>query len=160
MDTATARSAAAQYVTLGVGDEIFAVDVAQVREVLTVCPATRIPNAPSYMRGIIDVRGKSVPVIDMRARFGLPAAEDTHHTRIVVLEVEIAGRRRTVGALTDRVFEVATLEQDAIEPPPEVGERWGSEFIRGVAHRGDSFVVILDVDRLLDSGQVPLDALT
>lgn len=139
---------AGQYVTVGIGSEIFALDVAQVREVLDLCPFTRVPNMPDFVRGMIDVRGHGVPVIDMRRKFGLPPAEPDGHTRIVVLEVATGNGRLVIGALTDRVYEVAELGREAVEAPPDVGVRWRSEIIRGIGRRGDAFVILLDLDRL------------
>lgn len=143
-----AIAAGGQYVTVGVGDEMFALNVGQVREVLDLCLFTRVPNMPAFVRGMIDVRGQGVPVVDMRMKFGLPPAEPTHHTRIVVLEVEVEGRNLVVGALTDRVYEVAELPDDQIEAAPDVGVRWSSEMIRGIGRRGERFVIILDLHRL------------
>lgn len=137
-----------QYVTVGIGDEVFAAPVENVREVLDVCPFTRIPNAPAFLRGMIDVRGKGVPVVDMRVKLGLEPAPVTPHTRIVVLEVPLAARSLVIGALTDRVYEVAELDEHEVEPPPDVGVRWNSSFLRGIGRRGDHFVIILDLATL------------
>ncbi|WP_142849920.1 chemotaxis protein CheW [Telmatospirillum sp. J64-1] len=133
------------YVTLGVGDEIFAAPVENVREVLDLCPITRIPNMPPFMCGVIEVRGVGIPVVDLRLKLGLPAGAQTAHSRIVVLEVETAGRRIVLGALADRVYEVAALDEHDVEPPPEIGIPWDSGFIRGMARRKGAFVVILDL---------------
>ena len=93
-----------QYLTCGVGDETFAINVAQVREVLDLCPFSRVPNMPAFVRGMIDVRGQAVPVIDLRVKFGMAPAEPTDTTRIMVLEVVSGSRPLVIGALTDRVF--------------------------------------------------------
>lgn len=150
--------AVAQYVTVGIGAEIFALDVAQVREVLDLCPFTRVPNMPDFVRGMIQVRGHGVPVVDMRRKFGLPAVEADSHTRIVVLEVDIDGHPLVIGALTDRVYEVAELAAGSIEAPPNVGVNWHSEIIRGIGRRGDAFVILLDLHRLFASEGVALVA--
>lgn len=137
-----------QYVTIGIGDEIFAIAVACVREVLDLCPITRVPNMPDFLRGMIDVRGKAVPVLDMRLKFGLPPAAATAHTRIVVLEVPVAGRSLVMGALADRVYEVIDVADEGVEPPPDIGIGWRSDFLRGIGRRGEAFVLILDLERL------------
>lgn len=147
---------AGQYVTIGVGDEVFAVNVANVREVLDLCPFTRVPNMPAFVRGMIDVRGRGVPVLDMRMKFGLPPAEPTPHTRVVVMEVAVGGRSLAVGAVTDRVYEVADISADSIEAPPDVGVRWRSEFIRGITRRNDGFVIVLDLGCLFEAEQAAL----
>lgn len=143
-----------QYVTLGIGDEVFAVSVASVHEVLDVCPVTRLPNAPPSMRGMIDVRGHAVPVMDLRMKLGLPPVETTLHTRIVVVELEADDGPVVVGMLADRVFEVATLDPSDTEPPPHIGRRWTSDFIRGIGRRGDRFVIILDLRHVLAADDV------
>lgn len=145
------------YVTVGIGGEVFALDVAQVREILDITPMSRIPNTPGFVRGMIDVRGAGVPVIDMRMRLGLPVSEDTLNSRIVVLEISLDGRALVIGALTDRVYEVTPLDEGALEPPPEFGVRWRSDFIRGIGRKDERFVIILDLDILFESD--PLDSL-
>jgi purine-binding chemotaxis protein CheW len=144
----------AQYVTVGIDAEVFAIDVSQVREVLDLQPFTRVPNMPRFVRGMIDVRGRGVPVFDMRAKFGLPPVEPTAHTRVVVLEVAIGGRMVVVGALMDRVFEVTALDAGGVEPPPEVGVRWNSDLIRGIGRRNQQFVIILDPERVFATEDV------
>jgi len=141
----------AQYVTLGIDREIFAVDVDRVREILDAQPVTRVPYAPPFMLGMIDVRGRSVPVIDLRTKLGLPAAETTEQTRIIVLDIENGGKMLTMGMLADRVFEVTSLDDHDMEPPPDVGTHWRSDYIRGVGRRNDSFVIIFDLPRLFSS---------
>lgn len=143
-----------QYVTLGIDREVFAVEVDRVREILDVCPITRIPYAPPFMLGMIDVRGHSVPVIDLRVKLGLPAAEATAQTRIVVLEIEARGRQITMGLLADRVFEVTPLDSQTMEPPPDVGIHWRSEYIRGVGRRGDSFVIVFNLSKLFSGDEI------
>ena len=145
------------YVTVGIGGEVFALDVTQVREILDIVPMSRIPNTPAFVRGMIDVRGTGVPVIDMRMRLGLPVHDDTLNSRIVVLEISLNGRTLVIGALTDRVYEVTPLDDGALEPPPEFGVRWQSDFIRGIGRKDDRFVIILDLDILFESD--PLDSL-
>jgi purine-binding chemotaxis protein CheW len=137
-----------QYLTCGVGDETFALNVVQVREVLDLRPFSRMPNMPPSLRGMIDVRGKAVPVIDLRVKFGLAAAEAIDSTRIVVLEVVLEGRPLVIGALADRVYEVTALDSGDMEPPPEIGTRWRSEIIRGIGRRRDKFVIVLNLNKV------------
>lgn len=145
-----------QYVTLGLGREVFAVEVTRVREILDLCPVALVPNAPSYMMGMIDVRGCGVPVIDLRAKLGLPSAQATQHTRIVVLEAPVNGRILVLGLVADRVYEVTPLTEHAIEPPPDIGVRWRSDYIQGVGRRGDAFVIVFDLARLFSSDEAVL----
>jgi purine-binding chemotaxis protein CheW len=137
-----------QYITFKLGDELFAVNVVHVREVLDLTPITRGPTAPAYMRGVVNVRGKAIPVVDLRARFGLPAAAPTVQTRILVLELTLDGEPLIVGGQADSVREVIELEPGQIAPGPQLATRWRSEMVRGMTRRGDDFVIILDVAQI------------
>jgi purine-binding chemotaxis protein CheW len=142
-----------QFVTLGIGREVFAVPVDTVLEILDMRELFRMPDAPAHLAGLIDVRGRSVPVIDLRVKLGLPAALVTEGTRIMVLEVPIAGRQLVLGLIADRVYEVASLDDGRLEPPPDIGTKWRSEYISGVGRRGEHFVVVFDLARLFASDQ-------
>lgn len=145
----------AQYVTLGIDREIFAIPVTSVQEILDMREIARLPHAPPYLLGIIDVRGRSVPVIDLRIKLGLPSVPPTAGTRILVLEIPIGERTLVLGLVVDRVFEVAGLDPEQVEPPPEIGVRWRSDYIVGVGRRRDAFVIVLDVARLFAAADVP-----
>lgn len=145
------RSGLGSYVTLGVDREVFAVEVEHVREILDYRQPSQLPNAPPFLIGMIDVRGATIPVVDLRLRLGFPSCEVTPTTRILVLEAEKDGRRLLLGLLTDRVFEVAEIAASDIEAAPEVGVAWNSAYIKGISRVRDSFVVIFDVPRLFSS---------
>jgi len=147
---------ATQYVTLGVGEEVFAVEVTRVHEILDFGPVVRLPNAPEHVLGMIDVRRRAVPVIDLRVKLGLSPTVKTEHSRIIVLDVDIGARIVVLGLLSDRVYEVTDLSDHALEPPPDIGMRWRSDYIRGVGRRGESFVIIFDLSRLFSDDEVPL----
>ncbi len=152
--TKPAASAAAgegQYVTLGIEHEVFAVPVESVLEILDMRRVARIPEAPPYMLGLLDLRGRSVPVLDLRAKLGLPARTATDTTRILVIEVIMNGRPLVLGLVADRVIEVLAMSGSEIEPPPEIGVRWRSEYISGVGHRGENFIIIFDLPRLFST---------
>jgi purine-binding chemotaxis protein CheW len=140
--------------TFKLGDELFAINVSQVREVLEVTHITRVPTAPDYMRGVVNVRGKAIPVVDLRLRFGLPKAPDTVHSRIVVMELELDGEATVLGGIADSVHEVIELEPAAINDPPRIAMRWRTEFIQGMGRRGDEFIIILDVNAVFSSEEV------
>ncbi|MGQ9370640.1 chemotaxis protein CheW [Azospirillum sp. A39] len=146
-------SGSSQYVTLGVDRDVFAVPVERVQEILDLRPIARLPHAPPFLLGMIDVRGRGVPVIDLRVRLGLPPAEPTVSTRILVLEVTVGGRELVLGLLADRVFEVTGLDGDRLEPPPQIGVRWRSDTIVGVGRRGDAFVTVFDLSRLFSADE-------
>jgi purine-binding chemotaxis protein CheW len=152
-DTTTADT---QFVTLGIDREVFAVPVEMVLEILAMRPLFRVPEAPAHLAGLIDVRNQAVPVIDLRLKLGLEAAPPTGNTRILVLEVPVTGRKLVLGLIADRVFEVAALDRRTITPPPDIGTLWRSDYISGVGRRGDSFVIIFDLSRLLSNDDVAL----
>lgn len=143
----------AQFVTLGIDREVFAVPVETVLEILDMREMFRVPDAPAYLAGLIDLRGRSVPVIDLRVKLGLPAVAATETTRIMVLEVPVAGKKLVLGLIADRVFEVAALDGGRLEPPPDIGTKWRSDYISGVGRRGDGFVVVFDLGRLFASDE-------
>lgn len=145
-----------QYVTIGIDREIFAVEVDQVREILDLRPISRIPSAPPFLAGMIDVRDQSVPVIDLRTKLGLPPVSPTENTRIVVLEVPVGGRQITMGMISDRVIEVTSLAEHELEPPPDVGVRWRSDYIRAIGRSGGAFVIVFDLSRLFSSEEAAL----
>ncbi|MFN3523784.1 MAG: chemotaxis protein CheW [Phenylobacterium sp.] len=143
--------AEAQYVTFGVGAETFAAPVSLVREILDYREAFRIPNGPAYLLGLTDVRGRGVPTVDLRVRLGLPAAAPTLQTRIIVLDAPLQDRVLSLGLVADRVHEVIAIQSDQIEPAPEIGVPWRSEYIAGVVRREQGFVVLIDIARLFTS---------
>ncbi len=144
----------APYLTFRLGEEMFALNVTQVREILDLTPITKVPRAPRFMRGVINVRGSVVPVVDLRLKFGLPERENTVDTRIVVMEVALEGEITVLGALADSVHEVMELEPEQIEPSPRIGTRWRTEFIRGIGKRNDQFIIILNIDRIFSSDEL------
>lgn len=143
-----------QYLTFRLGDELFSLDVAQVREVLDLLPITKMPGTPEFMRGVINVRGGVVPVMDLRLKFGLPEAENTQNTRIVVMDLDIGGESILLGALADSVHEVKDLSPGQIEKPPTIGSRWRSDFIKGIGKSDDQFIIILDIDRVFSTDEL------
>jgi purine-binding chemotaxis protein CheW len=145
MDTVMASS---QYLTFKLDHELFAVDIAKVREVLEFTAVTKVPRTPDYMRGVINLRGNVVPVVDMRLKLGLSQTEKTVNTCVVITEVEVDGEKTVLGALADSVQEVIELDAGQIVPPPRMGTRIDTEVIRGMGKRDDHFLIILDIDRV------------
>lgn len=140
-----------QYVTFGLDDEVFAAPVSLVREILTYHAPSRIPNGPAYLLGLTDVRGRGVPTADLRIRLGMAPVEPTFNTRILVLDIPLEDRLLSLGLVADRVIEVAAFEAGQIEPPPDIGVKWRSEYISGVVRRPEGFVVLLDLPRLMST---------
>ena len=144
----------AQYITFRLGDELFAINVTQVREVLDLSPITKVPMAPPCMRGVVNVRGSAIPVVDLRLRFDLPPVPETVNTRILVLELEIDGESAVLGGIADSVHEVIELESDQIQPAPAIAMRWRSEFIQGMGKRGDEFIILLDINTVFSVSEL------
>lgn len=140
-----------QYLTFKLGEEIFALEVGVVREILDFTAITKVPQTPDFMRGVINLRGSVVPVVDMRLKFGMSMTEKTVNTCIVVVEVSFENEQTILGALVDSVQEVFELEPDQIEPPPKIGMQLRSEFIKGMGKREGQFIIILDIDRIFSS---------
>jgi purine-binding chemotaxis protein CheW len=150
--------AISSYITFKLGDELFAIDTAHVREVLDLSEITRVPTAPPYMRGVVNVRGSAVPVVDLRHRFGLPPTEDTVNTRIVVLELPLDGEITVVGGLADSVHEVLELERSQIREPPRIAMRWRADMIEGLGKKGEQFIIVLDIARVFTTDDALLVA--
>ena len=142
------------FLTFRLGGELFATDVSQVREVLEIDTITGVPNALEFMRGVINVRGSVVPVIDLRAKFDMEPTERTVDTRIVVMELDLDGEMTVLGALADSVNEVIDLPAAAIEPPPRIGSRWRTKFIRGIGKKDEAFLLILDLDKVFSMNEL------
>lgn len=137
-----------QYLSFMLDQEVFAVDVARVREILEFRGTTRIPQVPKYLRGVINLRGSVVPVVDLRLLFGLAATERTINTCVIVLEINIEGETVIAGALADSVREVLELEPHEIEPAPKLGSCINTDFIKGMGKRNDQFLMLLEIDRV------------
>jgi len=136
-------------VTLGLADEIFAIEAELVQEILDPVPITQVPNADPFVRGLINVRGKVMPLADPHVRFGMPTPPPSIDTRIVVVEVDLAGEATTVGLLADKVYEVAEVTRQSMIDPPKLGMRWRPEFLQGIGKRGEEFMAIVDLPRLI-----------
>ncbi len=145
-----------QYLTFKLEDEVFALDISKVREVLDFTTVTKVPRTPDFMRGVINLRGSVVPVVDMRLKFGMSATGQTVNTCIIIVEINLDGERLVLGALADSVQEVIELEPGQIEPPPRLGTRLNTEFIRGMGKRDEQFIIILEIDRIFSTDELSI----
>ena len=145
-----------QYLTFNLGEESFALDVSHVREILEFTTVTKVPKTPDYMRGVINLRGSVVPVLDMRLKFRMSRTEKTVNTCIIVVEVSFEGETTIIGALVDSVQEVFELEPHQIEPAPRIGTQLKTEFIKGMGKRDDRFIIMLDIDRVFSSEELSM----
>jgi purine-binding chemotaxis protein CheW len=145
-----------QYLTFKLEDEVFALDIAKVREVLEYTTVTKVPRTPDFMCGVINLRGGVVPVVNMRLKFGMPDAEKTVNTCIIIVEVKLDGETTVLGALADSVQEVMDLEPDQIEPAPRIGTRLRTDFIKGMGKHDNKFIMILDIDKVFSADELAL----
>lgn len=146
----------AQYLTLGLANETFGISIRNVREILDMRPISRLPHAPDFLLGMIDVRGSGYPIVDLRTKLNLPSVPATEATRIIILDVPMDDRLVGVGFVADCVFEVTDINEGSIEPPPSVGGRWRSDYLAGIGRKGDNFVIIFDLARLMASTEMPV----
>ena len=145
-----------QYLTYKLEDEVFAFDISKVREVLDFTTMTKVPKTPDFMRGVINLRGSVVPVVDLKLKFGMNWTEKTVNTCIIITEVTVDGEITVLGVLADSVQEVIDLESDHIEPAPTIGTQLNTEFIKGMGKQNDRFVIILDIDKVFSTGEIAL----
>jgi purine-binding chemotaxis protein CheW len=134
-----------QLVVFELGAELYGVEIARVHEIIRLQTVTRVPRAPAFVEGVINLRGKVIPVVDLRRRFGLPSAEHTRSTRIVVVEIG----DQVVGIVVDGVSEVLRVNTATVEPPSPVIAGIDSEYLHGIAKLPERLVVLLDLDRVL-----------
>lgn len=137
-----------QALTLGLQDEVFAIEATSVREILDVVPVTEVPNARPFVGGLINVRGRIVPLADLRVMFGMDRPPPGPDTRIVVIEIDLDGEATIAAILADRVHSVTDIETTSIEEAPKVGMRWNPEYVRGIAKCGEDFIIIPDLGRI------------
>ena len=143
-----------QYLTFRLDEELFALDIGKVREVLEFSTITRVPRTPDFVRGVINLRGNVVPVVDLKLKLGLSRTEKTIDTCVVITEIDMDGDKMVMGALADSVQEVLELDPAQIDPPPRMGTRIDGACIRGMGKREEQFVMILDIDRVLSPGDL------
>ena len=139
-----------QVLMLGLAGEMFALDATQVREILDPIPVTRVPGAQSYVSSVLNVRGKVIPLADLRVRFGMPPASITPDTRFIVLEIELADEPTTIGIVADKVYEVTDLDTSTLQKAPPIGMRWRPEFIAAIAKWKDEFIIVPNMKQILN----------
>ena len=146
--------------TIRLDDELIAVEAGSVREILDLVPITDVPNAPPFVTGLINVRGRVVPLADLRVMFGMERPEPDADTRIVVMEIDIEGEPTIAGILADKVHDVTDIESASIEEAPKVGMRWRPDFIKGIGKRNGGFIIIPDMRRIFETtdGRTPSPA--
>ena len=139
-----------QVVMIGLGDEKFALDAGLVREIIDPVPVTRVASARSFVPSVINVRGNVIPLADLRIRFGMPQTSHSPDTRIVVIEIELDNEPVLVGVTADKVYEVTEISQTDVQQTPRVGMHWKPEFIRFIAKWREEFVIVPNMERILN----------
>lgn len=143
-----------QYLTFMLGAETFAMNILNIKEIIEYGQLTEVPKMPHFIRGVINLRGAVVPVIDMAARFGRQSSTVTRKTCVVIIEVEYEDEQHVVGVMVDAVNEVLDISSDQIEPPPSFGANIRPDFIAGMGKVNDKFVIILSVNRVLSMDEL------
>ncbi len=145
---------AGKYMAFQVAGEVYAVGILTVREIIGLLEITRVPLAPPAVRGVVNLRGRVIPVVDLRLKFGLGACEPTDQSVIIVVQCSVEGRTITMGILVDQVLEVLNVPADQIEPSPELGEGAEEGFILGIGKSGSRVVFLLDIAKVLSTREV------
>ena len=140
-----------EVLTFNLNGQAFALEASYVREILDLVPVTEVPTSSPFARGLINVRGKIVPLADLRYKLGMEERPPTIDTRVVVIEVDLDGDLTTIGLLAEKVHEVTNIPHTEMEETPKIGMVWRHEYIRCIAKRDDDFVVVLDIVALIGS---------
>ena len=149
---------AGQYLTFALGNEVYGLEILKVQEIIGMTTVTKVPRTPDFLRGVINLRGKVIPVVDLRTKFGMEPHEDTNLTCIIVVQVMRDNQQVTMGVIVDEVAEVLDVRGDQIEPPPTFGASTQTEFISGMGKVGSKVIILLDTDRVLSWGEVDVVA--
>jgi purine-binding chemotaxis protein CheW len=145
-----------QFLTFMLGKETFAVDISTVREVLELTAVTHIPRTPTFMRGVINLRGNAVPVVDMRQKLGMSAQKDTVETCIIIVEIDFEGDITVMGALVDSVNEVFEMGENDIEPAPKMGAAVDASYIKGMGRQDNEFIIIMDIGKIFSAEELAM----
>ena len=151
MSAVTTATEVLQLVTFKLAGEEYATDILKVQEINRMVEITSVPNAPHYVEGVINLRGKVIPVVNLRKKFGLVVKEADAQSRIMVVDVG-----KTIGIIVDSVSEVLRLRADTVETPPSITENGSSEYIRGIGKLEDRLLILLDLDKLFGNNGMPL----
>lgn len=143
------QAQAGRYLSFGLGGDFYGLEILKVQEIIGLLQVTRMPRSPEYIRGVINLRGRIIPVLDLRARFGLESHESTERSCIIVVRIDKERTTVTTGLLVDEVSEVLNVQADQIEPPPVFGDAANTDFILGMGKVNQKVVMLLDVDRIL-----------
>ncbi|MCI4626369.1 MAG: chemotaxis protein CheW [Candidatus Magnetoovum sp. WYHC-5] len=149
MEAFTATEGVLQLVTFTLGSEEYAIDILRVQEINRMSSITMVPNSPQYVEGVINLRGKVIPVINLRKKFEIPEKESDSSSRIMILEI----RGATIGIIVDSVSEVLRVASNIVEPPPPMSTNIAADFIKGIAKLEDRLIILLDIDKLISNSE-------
>ena len=152
--TATALASAGKYLTFALADEEYALPVLKVREIIKMMEITQVPKVPPHVKGVINLRGKVIPIVDLRLKFGFPPQDATERTCIIVVDAALNGGRGSLGFVVDGVSEVMNITAEEIEPTPDFGEQVNTAYMQGLAKRGAHVKMLIDLDRLVSSAPI------
>jgi purine-binding chemotaxis protein CheW len=150
----TSQTESTQHLTFGLGDQEYAIGVMRVREIIRHETISTVPGTPPWVRGVVNLRGGAVPVIDLAVKFGMPERTVTPRTCVVVVEAEIEGRETVLGLLADAVNQVLDIPASDVQVPPAFGTRVRVDYLKGMGRVGSRFVLIMDVDRVLAADEL------
>jgi purine-binding chemotaxis protein CheW len=146
--TDATMSKTTQYLSFHLGEELFALDISKVREVIEFNTVTKVPQTPAFMRGVINLRGGVVPVVDLKTKFGMGNTDKTINTCVIISEVQVEGESIVLGAMADAVDEVFDLNIDNVEPAPKIGTQLNTDFLKGMGKKNEQFILLLDIDKV------------
>ena len=153
-NTSTVAAHGGKYLTFALGKEEYGLEILKVREIIGYMDITAVPKTPSYVRGVINLRGQVISVVDLRAKFGMEAAQRTDETCIIVVEIKSGDRKLSTGIIVDRVSEVLNIPGENIEEPPTFGASVATDFILGMGKIGQAVKILLDIDRVLAKDEI------
>jgi purine-binding chemotaxis protein CheW len=153
-NTSTVAAHGGKYLTFALGKEEYGLEILKVREIIGYMDITAVPKTPSYVRGVINLRGQVISVVDLRAKFGMEAAQRTDETCIIVVEIKSGDRKLSTGIIVDRVSEVLNIPGENIEEPPTFGATIATDFILGMGKIAQAVKILLDIDRVLAKDEI------
>ena len=143
-----------QYLSFNLAEEIFAMQISKVREVIEFVSVTKVPQTPDFMRGVINLRGGVVPVVDLKMKFGMGETVKTTNTCVIITEVSIDDEKLVIGAMADAVDEVFDLAPENIEPAPRIGTQLNTEFLDGMGKKEEEFILLLNINKVFSTAEI------
>ena len=145
---------AGKYLTFFIGEETYGLEILKVQEIIGMQEISKVPRTPEHVKGVFNLRGKVIPVVDLRLKFGMQEQERTRHTCIIIVNVQSGQKEVIMGVIVDQVSEVAEISEDEIEPAPSFGNQVATNFIMGMTKTKDSVKILLDIDKVLTEGDI------